>query len=378
MRRLVILLLVPLIFLWLISLREVRLKIGDYYYEQGNFDQAVNWYEKVVRKEALRPYQSRPDQTKYNKNIFKLKSALVSLAKDHLHRISNSSEPDVSDPTSLDGKMREYGKIAQLFAIYRKHFAPNFEEVASTLNGILNEIETKRIDFLLAFGGKYIQKNMWKEVKYFFTKRILGYMDPISTLEKLGKLYGNDYKMREKIWGGDIFVTLEDFEDTNKPILKDWARSTEPTVNIHTISSKCVRTGNYSEYFDLSYGKSGYDYWAKSVNIPLSNPDLILGVRLFIKSKEQFRCSLRINIVYPKQGINGVWQTDIHKNTMDGWEERRIDNLYDKARLIAFQQGWDMNGVTIDKIIVNTQGFSDKFYVDDVELYLIKIDKTLK
>ena len=42
MRRLIILLIVPLIFLWLISFREVRLKIGDYYFHQGKFDQAVN------------------------------------------------------------------------------------------------------------------------------------------------------------------------------------------------------------------------------------------------------------------------------------------------------------------------------------------------
>jgi hypothetical protein len=27
---------------WFLSLRPVRLKIGDYYYNQGNFDQAVN------------------------------------------------------------------------------------------------------------------------------------------------------------------------------------------------------------------------------------------------------------------------------------------------------------------------------------------------
>jgi len=46
--RFIILLLVPLLFLWLISLREVRLKIGDYYFGKGKFDQAANWYGKEV------------------------------------------------------------------------------------------------------------------------------------------------------------------------------------------------------------------------------------------------------------------------------------------------------------------------------------------
>jgi hypothetical protein len=40
---------------WLLSLRPVpkiytvRLKIGDYYYNRGNFDQAVNWYQTQQR-----------------------------------------------------------------------------------------------------------------------------------------------------------------------------------------------------------------------------------------------------------------------------------------------------------------------------------------
>lgn len=29
---------------WVLSFRPVRLKIGDYYFNQGKFDQAVNWY----------------------------------------------------------------------------------------------------------------------------------------------------------------------------------------------------------------------------------------------------------------------------------------------------------------------------------------------
>jgi hypothetical protein len=30
---------------WVLSLREVRLKIGNYYSNQGKYDQAVNWYQ---------------------------------------------------------------------------------------------------------------------------------------------------------------------------------------------------------------------------------------------------------------------------------------------------------------------------------------------
>jgi len=34
---------------WVLSLREVRLKIGDYYCNQGKYDQAANWYQTQQR-----------------------------------------------------------------------------------------------------------------------------------------------------------------------------------------------------------------------------------------------------------------------------------------------------------------------------------------
>jgi hypothetical protein len=35
------------------SLRAVRLKIGDYYFNQGNFDQAVNWNKTQSTQQTL-------------------------------------------------------------------------------------------------------------------------------------------------------------------------------------------------------------------------------------------------------------------------------------------------------------------------------------
>ena len=34
---------------WLLSLCPVRLKIGEYYFNRGNFYQAVNWYQTQQR-----------------------------------------------------------------------------------------------------------------------------------------------------------------------------------------------------------------------------------------------------------------------------------------------------------------------------------------
>jgi hypothetical protein len=41
-KTLALIMLLTLTSTWLLSLRPVRIKIGDYYLEQGNFDQAAN------------------------------------------------------------------------------------------------------------------------------------------------------------------------------------------------------------------------------------------------------------------------------------------------------------------------------------------------
>ncbi|MGA2462884.1 MAG: interleukin-like EMT inducer domain-containing protein [Thermodesulfobacteriota bacterium] len=69
-------LLLILAFNWAFSSRSVRLKIGDYYFTRGNYDQALNWYEKVVRKEKLKTNQDKSDRIKYEEDLYKLKSAI--------------------------------------------------------------------------------------------------------------------------------------------------------------------------------------------------------------------------------------------------------------------------------------------------------------
>jgi tetratricopeptide (TPR) repeat protein len=61
------------------SLRPIRLKIGDYYYNQGNLDLAAYCYGKVVRKEKLRIDQGHADSSKYEQDFSRLKCSLKNL-----------------------------------------------------------------------------------------------------------------------------------------------------------------------------------------------------------------------------------------------------------------------------------------------------------
>ena len=57
-------LILPLTLTWLLSLRPIRLKIGDYYYNQGKFELSANGYQKFARQVRLRVDQDKVDDSK--------------------------------------------------------------------------------------------------------------------------------------------------------------------------------------------------------------------------------------------------------------------------------------------------------------------------
>ena len=86
--RFLILLIAPLLFLWIMSLRPLRLAIADHYFHQKQFDSAVNWYGKIVRKEKLAIDQDKGNYHVYHKDLSKLESALIPIINDDLSRVA--------------------------------------------------------------------------------------------------------------------------------------------------------------------------------------------------------------------------------------------------------------------------------------------------
>jgi tetratricopeptide (TPR) repeat protein len=85
---LILALLLALTSTWFLSLRPVRLKIGDYYFSKRKFDQAANWYEKVVRKEKLRADQNVGDRSKYEEVVSKFEPFLIKKMESALFNTS--------------------------------------------------------------------------------------------------------------------------------------------------------------------------------------------------------------------------------------------------------------------------------------------------
>jgi hypothetical protein len=69
---------------WVLSIRPVRLKIANYYFQNCKYEQASSWYEKVVRKEKLDIRQGGSNHLKYEDDLSKLKSALLPVMEERL------------------------------------------------------------------------------------------------------------------------------------------------------------------------------------------------------------------------------------------------------------------------------------------------------
>ena len=103
---------------WLLSLRPVRLKIGDYYYNQGNFDQAIRWYGNVIRKIKLQNFYREGSQFQSHtvteeEPFTKLSNACLNLGIFH----SEESKKYLStNPKRAELKLREFLRVYESFS----------------------------------------------------------------------------------------------------------------------------------------------------------------------------------------------------------------------------------------------------------------------
>jgi len=74
--------------IWALSLRPVRTKIADYYFSNGNFDQAINWYARVVRKEKAEIDYGKGVSAQFAQDLSKLRLSIVAKAEASLLTVS--------------------------------------------------------------------------------------------------------------------------------------------------------------------------------------------------------------------------------------------------------------------------------------------------
>jgi tetratricopeptide (TPR) repeat protein len=143
------------------SFREVRLKIGDYCFRQGKFDQAANWYEKAVRKGGLSSAQSRVGRLGYQDDLYKLKSALRQQGDYYLGQ------------SNFDQAANWYGRLVseeRLKGLKDRGDRLKYEEDLSKLKLALHrQMEEKllKVSQFLGFGQNKDLKSLLKDPKLF-------------------------------------------------------------------------------------------------------------------------------------------------------------------------------------------------------------------
>lgn len=73
---------------WVLSIRPIRLKIANYYFQNCKYEQASRWYEKVVRKKRLNIDKDTSDRLLYEEDLSKFESALIPVMEGTVLKVS--------------------------------------------------------------------------------------------------------------------------------------------------------------------------------------------------------------------------------------------------------------------------------------------------
>jgi tetratricopeptide (TPR) repeat protein len=368
-----------------------RLQLADYYKNNAQYEKAILQYNKILRKDALKKKLDDKVRSQIDLELGYLyaKAKLTNLAIESYAKgnagFSDTyfskyhNENDLWESKLLAIGLLEGGAMDKAVEVLKglKKRYPQFQDADSYIEAALNLKKQNMIgngtNYYLKIGGAYIQNQLFDEANAYFTKRILDYgVQPVEVLNFLYKEYSQKPDIREKVWGDNIYVSLEDFESMS-PKLYSWVNFGGSRINSHYIAKDIAHRGNHSEFFDITYGSGGYNYWTKSVDIVLNSSDLPLGLRVYVKGVKIPKNILRINVLYPAAFISGTSRFGVDTGNSAGWKVLKISNLLEETKAIASGLDWNTSGAKISHIIIETNNSTDpsvKLFVDDIELYI--------
>jgi hypothetical protein len=183
------------------ALRSVRLRIGNYFYKAGNFDQAVNWYAKIVRKEKLEIEQSPSARFEYEEDLSKLQSSLIQVMEGTFLKLSQilglgvngNLKSLLTDPNFFLNDINDLVKATPQKDLKNlKEELSNFDTISNFSNLWQNSNVNRQFDDLVAIGfffkgiiqdaeGNFVSADSNYEKAISLSSRLLG---PISARKK--------------------------------------------------------------------------------------------------------------------------------------------------------------------------------------------------
>lgn len=375
--------------LYLNSTIWFRLKSADFYKKKQEYLRAIELYEKILRRDSLVKKMDARTFFKINFSLgylyagFNLNNLSIEhyakgamkLLTDNIDGYYRRNDLD-KDKLLAIGLLeagyfkeakREFEKLEQLYPDFK--MAKKYINLVSNLGK--NNVITTDNRFLFLIGDNYIKDGFYQDAREFFTKRIIDYgIDYLKALTYLDNHYSQDKEIIERVWGENIYISLEDFEDLYVKFVP-WLTGAKEKLKRHLITNETFYQGSYSELLDLASSSEGASYWVRPIMIKFDKSDFKLGIRIFKKGLPNVKSTLRLGLVYPKEDKSGIYPTARIKDKGDDWQEYAIEDLYENLRIRDSKIfGWDTKGFYIDKIIWDTQGAGGTIYLDSIELFI--------
>jgi len=342
-----------------------RLKLARFYEKRRSELDEMRVYKKIVRKGMV-------TNSRYKSK--KVESTLLALIIKNINRdlkacdwYLKNNKGKIED---FEKGMDAYAKVEQVYVEY----SPIFSKLSPAIwNGVGVKIKNNKFKFCILYAKYYIEKEEWVKAREFHTKELVKYYEPERLLISLADIFNlpNNSEIKKKIWGDEVYVSLNDLDIKEAPILNFWTGNTESKVNFHGLTDKESYRGNISENLKIVYTKAGYDYWAFFIDIPLGAQMGNVGLRTYLKGEDGFKGALVVNINYPLAKRSGVLRSDRVKVLNNNWQEAIITDIYKKAKSMADQMGWSIQDMYIDRVGIDTAGYSGNIYIDDFELFTI-------
>ena len=352
--------------LYINSSEWFRLRQAAFYGDRGEQSKEARTYKKILRKQLV-------VGTYGEENNKEVAGYLLELIRESLKENTDLAQRYLNGKNGNEDASFHKG-MAQLIkndALYREYTPVLSIVLPREWENINSEIRKNKLSLCLNIAESYIEEGNLDKARDFLTEEIVVYYNPFELLKQLKSHYSVNSVIKNKIWGEYIYIVIENFKDIKSTLLTSWASNTKSKIENHAISTgEGFRGASCSEYFKISYASPGYDYWAFSVNFPLTIESDSVGLRVYVKRKEISKGSMVINVIYPRSKRSAVIRSDESRILEDGWRELLIKDIYKKSKTIADENNWGTENMYIDRIGFDTIGYSDIIYIDNFEMFI--------
>ncbi|GAH45455.1 unnamed protein product, partial [marine sediment metagenome] len=129
-------------------------------------------------------------------------------------------------------------------------------------------------------------------------------------------------------------------------LLENYISDAEKKVEHH----QRIKAGNHLvEFIQLSYTFNGYDYWMKTVDLPLTERT---AVKARVRSNIRHVVNLVAEVKYSNAKLAIFGSSPNGKENL--WEPLIITDLYERAGGFALARGWSSKKMRITRIGINT------------------------